>query len=165
MSHFQNLRYVTTSGLTAPYEQRSPDSPNNPNWTESEIAGKVLRDKFSHLAWEFNGETHRLFDTYRSGFALDSTADLLVACLASSDQLVIMNPDASVRQPVDLPVTVELHYPGSPVRSFPVEGVVEVLQKNGRVIVGLGNRYEYVQRRFFDVATAKWGKVVENYRR
>lgn len=165
MSKFQNLRYVTVNSLEAPYDPKAPDSLNNANWGASDLAVKVINERLLCLRWEFDGKTHELYDTFQGGAALDRDADLLVAKIKANNTLVVFQPDSNVDHRVILPNVIEVRYGSAPPARYAVEGVWEILEKDGRVLIGLENRYEFVQRRYYNAKSREWEEIDDNYRK
>lgn len=161
MSMFSNLRVVAKNGLEAPYDHGDLRSPYHVGWYDNQIARDVRQSGVRRVRWEYQGQTKEISDTFIGGIALDAKSDLLIV---KSDKIRAYNPDGSVNHEIVLPTTVVYGGGGMPAGSHPVEGVAEIVERDGRILFGLEFQYDRIERRFYDSGTREWLERSEVYR-
>ncbi len=174
MSEFINLRYVTVEGWEAPVDTSHPDSPYC-HVGQTKFGLRVKNSFINRIRWTANGIEHELKFINLVIAALDPASDLLVIIVGSKDlpkpnNAVVFNPDGTLNHQIIAPAFVEQtleHMPNKdPVlQKYPVEFMDEVLVENGRILIGLCFRYEWIERRYYDPATRQWQERDHIYRR
>lgn len=150
MSVFSYLRVVAKNGLGAPYDHGDLQSPYHVGWHDNQIARDVRQSVVRKVEWEYQGHTKEVPDTFLGSTALDVESDLLIV---KSDKTRAYNPDGSINHEITPPTPVVYGGGGMPPTSHPVEGVAEIVERDGRVLFGLEFKYDQIGRRFYDAGT------------
>ncbi|GAB3446261.1 hypothetical protein NX773_18370 [Massilia solisilvae] len=175
MSDFHDAVYVSRDGFSAPVD---PSATDNPYFGHSNLAKSVLMGDLGTIQWRTKSQgTKELHFKSPVIAAIDPSSDLLIVILAYGDTQFrrpanaaafrangdldhVITPPAAVEQVVE-------QLPGQAPRTirYPVEAMAEVLLKNGRSLIGLEFRYEWVERRYYDPIRQQWLERDQIYRR
>lgn len=166
MNKIIKLRYVTRNGLEAPVDSSHPDCPFVSSGIRSKHGLRVINSGICKLRWEWDGILHELCFDDSINAVKDPATDLIVVRTGSMgaetpNNALVFNPDGSINHQIIVPPDVEQvieQLPNLPVvtKRFAIERIAEVLLSNGRVLVGMGFRYEWVERRYYDPAGQRW---------
>lgn len=108
---------------------------------------------------------------------LDRKSDLLIVVVHFSDpqyrrpsNAIVIRHDGTLDHAITPPVSVEQLIEQMPNKKpvlgkYAVEAIFEVLEKNGRVVVGLNFNYEWIERRYYDPAIRQWQERDHIYRK
>lgn len=167
---FENLKCIARDGATA-----SMYSPTGENIFVSESAEAVMlrNTQIVAIRWEYDGLERSVSFGYIGSATLDRASGLLVIALHFSNSFykrpanaIAINPDGSLNHIIEPPAFVLLQEEKSaPAERYPVEAISEVLEKNGRTLIGLNYQYEKVERRFYDPALQRWMERDQIYRK
>lgn len=172
-ARIENLRYLTADGLEAPVDETNPDCPfHGPG--QSAFGLRVANSFIQSLRWETPEGPHEMNFKGRILAVLDPASECIVINVSSLDldrpnNALVANANGSVNHQIAVPPEVERiveQLPGkAPVtRKYPVEGIEEILIQNGRLVIGLGFAYEWIERRIYDVTQRRWGERILVYR-
>lgn len=164
-TNIKNLRYVTTDGLEAPVDRSDPNCPfHGPGRTEH--GRRVANSFIRKLRWETDGKSQEIAFQGAVIAALDPRSEQIVASVCCDDfpepnNAIVIASNGSIDHEIQAPreaIRIMEALPGkAPIsKSFPVESIVEVLIKDGRILLGLGFAHEWIERRYYDVLRRVW---------
>lgn len=175
MTNFNDLRYVNSSGLSAPVD---PSHVDNPYFGQTKLSKDVLVGDMKTLRWiDRSGMRKSIHFKTPTIAAVDPKSDLLVVIVHFGDTQYrrpsngvvftqegvidhVITPPEGVDQIIEqLPGKDALH------KIFPVEAIAEVLLSNERILIGLNFNYEWIERRYYDPSARTWQERDQIYRK
>lgn len=175
MSYFNDLFYVTDTGIAAPVD---PNHPDNPYFGNTMLAKEVLVSDMRKIQWRCSsGKDITLRFQSSTIAALDPKSGLLIVVVHFSDpqfrrpaNAVAITSRGTVDHVITPPLFLERvieKMPGAPplTRRFPVEAIAEVLLKQERILIGLNFNYDWIERRYYDASSRTWQETDETYRK
>lgn len=168
MSNFKNTRCISLDGSEAPMYLSGRDSIFT---SHTELARNIRNAKISKMKWVFLNSERVVSFEYISSASIDMKSDLLIVVLHYSDHqyirprnAVVIDAGGAVHHQIKPPKYVDLPDMENSLERYPVEAISEVLEKNGRILIGLNFCYDQIERRYYDPTRQTWLERDQIYR-